>query len=314
MARAYTGRPKIVKFIGFYHGSAEDLMLSNRPSPPTFEGEGFTSLPSTEGLMQSTTRDVLAVHYNDLASLEQCMAMYGDQVAGIIVDPTGNNCGLAQPKPGFLEGVAAIAKKNGALLLFDEVVSGYRYGLGGAQEAFGVYPDLTSFGKVIGGGLPLSAIAGRKGVMSLLDVDASGHMRVSQSGTFFGNPVSMAAGKAMLQHVTSHPEIYDHVNALGDRFRLGTEAIAKRYDVPLLPAGSHSMVQVHYGLTELLDYRDFARRDEAFREQFYLYAALNGLFVPSPTGTFFMSTEHSESDVDRLLDVLEDFTVQYAGK
>lgn len=290
------------------------VMLSNRPTKQPFEGEDFASLPSTEGLMQGTTHDVLAVQYNDLDALEQCIGRYRGQVAGIILDPTGNNCGLIQPEPGFLQGVAELARKSDILLLFDEVVSGYRYGLGGAQAAFGVRPDLTSFGKALGGGLPLSAIVGRKEVMALLNVEPNGHSRVSQSGTFFGNPISLAAGRALLQFVTSKPSVYDHLNGLGERFRRGIAAIARKHGAPLLASGSHSMVQLHFGLTSLVDYRDFARRDAVFREQFYLYAALQGIFVPSPTGSFFMCTEHTDADVDRLLGVLDEFTGKYVAR
>jgi len=305
-ARAVTGRDRIVKFEGAYHGSADTVMVSIVP-PAIGPQPGYTSVPASEGIPRSVTEDTLAVPYNNLRMLADCLAEYEGQVAGVLIDPSMNRCGLPQPRDGFLEEVARLTRAQGALLMFDEVASGFRYGPGGAQEYWGVYPDLTAYGKCLGGGAAIGAVAGAAEFMAVFDIDCTtGKCRAPQAGTFAANPVTMAATLGFLEHARQNPDLYDHVSRLGEMARTGVNALANKLGVPLLAEGACSMFQVHFGIEELRDYSDFARRDVRFRQHLYWYSALNGLYVP-PSGTFFFSTAHGDEDVEAFLSVLESF-------
>jgi glutamate-1-semialdehyde 2,1-aminomutase len=308
-ARALTGRERIVKFEGAYHGSHDTVMLSVWP-PLAGPHPHFQSVPQSEGIPRSETVEVLAVPYNEIEALAQCLEEYQGEVAAVLVDPAMNGCGLAQPAEGFLQEVARQARTHGALLLFDEVVTGFRYAPGGAQEYFDVQADLCAYGKCLGGGAPIGAVAGPLDTMSVFDIDAAGLARVPHSGTFNANLVTLSAMCAFLQYIAEKPDVHDHINRLGEMARVGIDALARRHSIPLLAAGAQSMFQVHFGIRQLRNYQDFVQRDLRFRKHLHWYMAAHGVNVP-PSGTFFISTAHTEDDVEMLVDLLEHFLAEH---
>jgi glutamate-1-semialdehyde 2,1-aminomutase len=304
-ARAFTRRRRLVKFEGAYHGSADAVQMSIHP-PVGSRDPGWHSLPESPGIPPSTSQDTLAVPYNDADALAACIGAYPEEIAGIIVDPCMNACGLAQPADGFLQEVAKLAQANGALLLFDEVVSGFRYGPGGAQEVFGVRPDLVSFGKCLGGGMPLGALAGRADVMAVFVPDEHGVSRVPHGGTLNANPLALAATLAFLDYVESHPNLYAQLNALGDLARDELGQLGERHGVPLIATGARSMFQVHFGIDSLRNHGDFAQRDVRFRQHLYLYLATHGMYTPV-SGAWFLAEPHTEDDVHTLVQGVSGF-------
>jgi glutamate-1-semialdehyde 2,1-aminomutase len=294
-ARAFAARRRIVKFEGAYHGSADAVQTSIHPSAGTRD-PGWRSIPESTGIPPSTSEDTLAVPYNDIDALAACFAAYPGEIAGVIVDPCMNACGLAQPDTGFLQNLAKLAHANGALLLFDEVVSGFRYGPGGAQELFGVRPDLVSFGKCLGGGMPLGALGGRADVMEVFVPDERGLSRVPHGGTLNANPLGLAATLAFLDYVEAHPNLYAQLNALGSLAREELGQLGERFGVPLIATGAQSMFQVHFGIDSLRNHDDFARRDERFRQHLFLYLATHGMYTPA-AGAWFMAEPHTEADI-----------------
>ncbi len=308
-ARAFTGRERIVKFQGAYHGSHDAAQLSVHP-PMSSQEPGWHSVPDSEGLPTSLRDVVLAVPYNDPEALERCLAEYSGQVAGVIADVSMNASGLAQPRPGFLQAVAELAHRHGALLLFDEVVTGFRYASGGAAEVFGVQPDLAAFGKCLGAGMPLGAIAGRADVMSVFDIDSRGVSRVPHAGTLNANPLTLAGTLAFLEYTAETPSLYTRLGALGDLARSELARLGESLGVPLLARGAKSMVQVHFGITKLDDHDDFLRRDTRFRQHLYLYMAAHGIFAPV-SGTWFIAEPHTEQDVLALVRCVDTFLQEH---
>ncbi len=307
VARAFTGRSRIVKFIGAFHGSYDTVQVSVRPLGVRYANQGWRGVPEMAGLAPLDGHETLAVPYNDPDALRNCMADYGSDVAAVILDPAMNACGLAAPLPGFLADVRDITHQAGALLVFDEVVTGFRYGLGGAAEAYGVRPDLVAFGKALGGGLPIGAFGGRADVMNVLSPTAPTERRVTQSGTFAANPLTMAASLALLEYVEANPDGYAETADRTERVRQAIRVAAAERRIPLVVTGAASMLQIHAGIERIDNYEDFALRDPEFRTLLFLYLALNGVFAPGPTGTFFLSWAHSDEDADRFVILVTEF-------
>ena len=208
VARGYTGRNKIVKFMGCYHGHS-DAMLVKAGS-----GVMTSGIPDSAGVPSGCTQDTLSANYNDLESAETLFTQFGKEIAAVIVEPVGANMGVVPPKKEFLEGLRKLCTKHGALLIFDEVITGFRLGIDGAQGYYGVQPDLTTFGKIIGAGMPVGAYGGKKEIMRCVSPVGN----VYQAGTLSGNPVAMAAGITQLTILRDHPEIYKELNEKGDWF------------------------------------------------------------------------------------------------
>ncbi len=304
LARAFTGRPKIVKFIGAYHGSYDGVQLSVRP---VAVGSQWQGAPETEGLCPGIAAETLAVPYNDLSALRNCLDAHRGQVALVLMDLSMNACGLITPKTGFLEGVLELTHGSGALFGCDEVVTGFRYGLGGAAGLYGVTPDLVAFGKVLGGGLPIGAVAGRADFMSLFEsLDGKG-ARVGQSGTFAANPLTMAAANAFLEYVMTRPEGYERVSALTEGIRERLREVARKHRIPAAVTGVASAFQIHTGIEENVDHETFSKSDLGFRECLFLHLALKGIFAPGALGTFFVSWSHTSEDADALVDAVDEF-------
>ena len=222
VARGYTGRNKIVKFMGCYHGHT-DAMLVKAGS-----GVMTAGIPDSAGVPAGCTQDTLSAEYNNLDSVKELFDSYPDEIAAVIVEPVGANMGVVPPEEGFLEGLRALCDKHSALLIFDEVITGFRLSLQGAQGYFGVQPDLTTFGKIIGAGMPVGAYGGRKEIMQLVSPVG----KVYQAGTLSGNPVAMAAGLTQLKILRDTPDFYEKLNANGDWFYTEMDKIMTDHQIP----------------------------------------------------------------------------------
>ena len=222
VARGYTGRNKIVKFMGCYHGHT-DAMLVKAGS-----GVMTAGIPDSAGVPAGCTQDTLSAEYNNLDSVKELFDSYPDEIAAVIVEPVGANMGVLPPEEGFLEGLRALCDKHSALLIFDEVITGFRLSLQGAQGYFGVQPDLTTFGKIIGAGMPVGAYGGRKEIMQLVSPVG----KVYQAGTLSGNPVAMAAGLTQLKILRDTPDFYEKLNANGDWFYTEMDKILTDHQIP----------------------------------------------------------------------------------
>ena len=206
-ARGYTGRNKIIKFEGCYHGHSDALLVK------AGSGVMTAGVPDSSGVPAGATEDTLLAPYNDLEAVERLFDTWGSGIAAVIVEPVGANMGVVPPKKDFLEGLRRLCTENGSLLIFDEVITGFRLARGGAQEYFGIQADLTTYGKIIGGGMPVGAYGGRRDIMEVVSPVG----QVYQAGTLSGNPVAMAAGLTQLRYLNAHPEVYTHLEALGGR-------------------------------------------------------------------------------------------------
>ncbi|HLJ84971.1 MAG TPA: glutamate-1-semialdehyde 2,1-aminomutase [Candidatus Eremiobacteraceae bacterium] len=295
VARAFTGRLKIVRFAGNYHGHS-DAMIFNAGAASNSRAD------ARAGITQGVAGDVIALPYDDLQTLGAALSREGDRVAAVILEPVVGNMGLVLPSDGYLSGVRSLATRHGALLIFDEVITGFRLGLGGAQELFGVKPDVTCVGKVLGGGLPIAAFGGRADVMAVLAPD--GH--VFQGGTFSGNPVCVAAAHALLDAIESDPLFYNRLSAKGSRLARGARhALADAgLDFPVVQLGSivdfmfrHGGAHRTFDEAKQADARSYAR---------YYWAMLErGVFLPpSQMEVMFLTAAHSDEDIDRTVDAM----------
>lgn len=291
LARAFTGRNKILKFEGCYHGHADFLLVK------AGSGVATLGLPDSPGVTPANTNDTLVAPYNDINAVESVMESCGKELAAIIVEPVAGNMGLVPPVPGFLEGLRALCDQHQVLLIFDEVMTGFRVGPGGAQELFGVRPDLTALGKVIGGGLPVGAYGGRKEVMEV--VAPIGPMY--QAGTLSGNPLAMAAGLATLETLKAGNHWADLVD-FGNRLDQGLLEAAAQHEVPLVINRVGTMSGMY--MLEKAP-RNWQEVSQADREQFakFFHAMLNnGVFLaPSPFEAAFISTAHDDEALERTL-------------
>ena len=257
LARGYTGRTKLVKFVGCYHGHADPFLAS------AGSGVATLSIPGTPGVPESTVRDTLLAPYNDLAAVKDLFALHGKDIAAIIVEAVAGNMGLVPPKAGFLEGLRELCDQHGALLIFDEVITGFRVSFGGAQQRFGITPDLTTLGKIIGGGLPVGAYGGKREIMQRIAPCGE----VYQAGTLSGNPLAMAAGIATLD-VLSRSD-YAGLEARVSAFVKELEAILKGKGVPVRINTLASMFTVFFTNDPVTDFASAKTADGALYTSFY---------------------------------------------
>ena len=286
LARAYTGRNIILKFEGCYHGHADSLLIK------AGSGVATLGLPDSPGVPESIARNTVTVAYNDLESIKVMIKEFGDDLAGIIVEPVAGNMGVVPPEPGFLEGLRELTTENGSLLIFDEVMTGFRVGYNCAQGHFGVEPDITCLGKVIGGGLPVGAYGASREIMG--NVAPSG--TVYQAGTLSGNPLAMTAGIETLKKLT--PESYDHFMKLGDQLEAGFCAAAEKYNIPHTVNRAGSMIGFFFTNEKVINYDKAKTSDLELFAEYYRLMAEEGIFLPpSQFEGMFLSTAHTEEHI-----------------
>ncbi len=288
LARAATSRARIVKFEGCYHGHADAFLIKAGSGAATFGS------PDSPGVTEATARDTLSARFNDLESVRELFAKQAESIAAVIVEPLVGNMGVVPPLPGFLEGLRAICSEHGALLIFDEVMTGFRLARGGAQERYGVTPDLTTLGKVIGGGLPVGAYGGRRDLMLL--VAPAGPMY--QAGTLSGNPLAMAAGLATLRAIEADGTLYERLEALGGQLERGLREVLAERGAPARVQRVGSMWTLFFNDREVRDWPTAAACDRARYGRFFHAMLERGVYLaPSQFEAGFISAAHTVQDV-----------------
>jgi glutamate-1-semialdehyde 2,1-aminomutase len=292
LARAFTGRDKIIKFQGGYHGHADALLVA--------AGSGATShgVPDSAGVTESFAKDTLIAQFNDLDSISTHFDEFPDSIACVIAEPVAGNMGVVPPQPGFLEGVREITNKHGALLIFDEVITGFRVALGGAQGIYGVTPDLTCFGKIVGGGMPVGAYGGREDVMNV--VSPLGPMY--QAGTLSGNPVAMAAGIETLNRL-QQSGVYEQLEENAAMLADGLNAVFAEAETPLTINRVGSMMTLFFNPGPVNGWESVSKSDGAGFTRFFHKMLDEGVYLPpSPFEAFFVSLAHTKEDIERTIE------------
>ncbi len=288
LARAFTHRDKIVKFSGCYHGHGDAFLIQ--------AGSGATTLgtPTSPGVPESLARDTLIARFNDLSGVEQLFETFPRQIAAVIVEPVAGNMGVVPPEPGFLEGLRELTRRHEALLIFDEVMTGFRVAPGGAQQRYGVMPDLTTLGKIIGGGLPVGAYGGRKDIME--QVAPAGP--VYQAGTLSGNPLAMRAGLETLKQLRQ-PGFYQQLEERAGQLETGLRAILKELNLPFQLTRVGSMGCLFFTERPVKDYQDALTCDTQLYARYFHGMLAEGVYLaPSQFEAFFLSAAHSEADIE----------------
>ncbi|MBI9068095.1 MAG: glutamate-1-semialdehyde 2,1-aminomutase [Salinivirgaceae bacterium] len=293
LARGYTNREMFIKFEGNYHGHADSFLIKAGSGAITL------GLPDSPGVTKGTAKDTLSAKYNDLESVETLFKQYENQVAAIIVEPVAGNMGVVPPNEGFLKGLRDLATKYGALLIFDEVITGFRLAKGGAQEYFGVTPDLTTLGKIIGGGLPVGAYGGRKEIMEHLAPKGS----VYQAGTLSGNPLAMHAGYAMLTELNENPDIYTELDRKAKMLAGGIESNLKEAGVNGVINRVGSMMTLFFTDEEKVDSFETAMNSDAEKYARYFKLALeSGIYLaPSQYECAFVSYVQTDEEIKQTI-------------
>jgi glutamate-1-semialdehyde 2,1-aminomutase len=300
LARAATGRRRFVKFAGCYHGHADPFLVA------AGSGAATIGVPSSPGVPEAVTADTLLAPYNDLAAVERLFAdssARGTDIAAIFVEPIAGNMNLVPPVPGFLAGLRELCDRHGALLVFDEVMTGFRVAWGGAQNLFDLRPDLTTLGKVIGGGLPTGAFGGRRDLMERMAPAGP----VYQAGTLSGNPLAVAAGRAALRILGSDTDCpYEKLEASGARLQEGILAAASRHGVPCRVERQGSMLGLYFTTGPVRNIDDVHATDRAlFTRVFHRLLAHGVHLPPSPYEAFFLSLAHGPAEIDQTLDAFD---------
>ncbi|MBV9762917.1 MAG: glutamate-1-semialdehyde 2,1-aminomutase [Acidobacteriaceae bacterium] len=291
VARGYTGREITIKFEGCYHGHVDSLLVK------AGSGVATLSLPDTAGVPRAFSETTIALPFNDLDRVEETFRERGDAIAAVIVEPVAGNMGCIPPAPGFLKGLRGVTERHGSLLIFDEVMTGFRLSRGGAQQLYGVTPDLTTLGKIIGGGLPMAAYGGRDDIMRKVAPVGP----IYQAGTLSGNPLAVTAGIAMLRYIEAHPEIYDQVER-------STAELTSRLPVGTVANRVGSMSTVFFTSETVSNYDEAKRSDTPLFARFFHHLLENGIyFPPSQFEAAFVSAAHTPEDIAHTSRVIAEF-------
>lgn len=291
VARAYTGRNKVIKFAGCYHGHSDPVLVAAGSGPSTL------GTPDSAGVPSVIAADVITVPFNDLDAYKEAIDKWGDQVAAVLVEPIVGNFGIVEPIEGFLQGINELTHKAGALVIYDEVITAFRFTYGGAQDLLGVKPDLTAMGKLIGGGLPIGAYGGRKDIMDQVAPVGPAY----QAGTHAGNPASIQAGIACLE-VLQQKGVYEHLDNLGAILEEGILKAAAEYNVPITINRLKGALTVYFTKEKIMNYKQAENTDgEMFGRFFKLMVEQGIMLAPSKYEAWFLTIAHTEEDIEATL-------------
>lgn len=295
VARAYTGRNKIIKFAGCYHGHSDLVLVAAGSGPSTL------GTPDSAGVPVSIAQDIITVPFNDIEPFKEALDKFGDEIAGVLVEPIVGNFGIVEPKPGFLEQVNELTHEAGALVIYDEVITAFRFTYGSAQQLLNIEPDMTAMGKIIGGGLPIGAYGGRADIMEQVAPLGPAY----QAGTMSGNPASMSAGIACLE-VLQQKGVYDEMDRLGERLENGILEHATTYGIPVQINRLKGALTVYFTEEKVENYEQAENTDgERFARFFKLMLAEGINLAPSKYEAWFLTTAHTDEDIDTTLAAVE---------
>lgn len=292
LARGVTGREKIVKFEGCYHGHTDSLLIKAGSGALTF------GVPTSPGVPAVTASATIVAKFNDLVSLEEIFLSEGQDIAAVIIEPVAGNMGVVLPEPSFLEGLRELTKRYGTILIFDEVMTGFRVSYGGAQFRFGIEPDITCLGKIIGGGLPVGAYGGKREVMEQMAPSGP----IYQAGTLSGNPLAMAAGLATLK-LLQKPGTYEDLEEKTGKLAQGLQSIAQEKGLPIWVNRIGAMFSAFFTDQQVKDYQSVSSSDVELFAKFFIGMLERGVYLaPSQFEAVFVSTSHTDSDLDFTLE------------
>jgi glutamate-1-semialdehyde 2,1-aminomutase len=298
VARGFTGRNKIIKFAGCYHGHSDSMLVK------AGSGVMTAGVPDSAGVPVGCTEDTLTAIYNDIESVEALFNQCGKDIAAIIIEPVAANMGVVLPESGFLESLRKLCDENDSLLIFDEVITGFRLGIDGAQGYYGIRPDLTTFGKIIGGGMPVGAYGGRREIMEKVSPVGA----VYQAGTLSGNPVAMAAGYTQLNILKNNPDIYKKMNATADQLFEGIKGILKEYNLKYTLNHVGSLGSLFFTDNVVSDYTSAKTSNTQAFKEYFKYMLNNGIYIaPSQFEAMFVSYAIGEEEVRETLSTLRDY-------
>ena len=298
LARGYTGKNKIIKFEGCYHGHADSFLIKAGSGAATL---GIQHVP---GIPAAVANDTLTAAYNDLEAVQQLINEYRNEIAAIIIEPVAGNMGCILPKEGFLEGLRSLCNNENIVLIFDEVMTGFRLAAGGAQQAFKIDADLVTYGKVIGAGLPVGAFGGKKQIMECIAPVGN----VYQAGTLSGNPVAMIAGYTLLTELKNNPSIYSDLNEKTISLKKRMARVFESKNIPVRINQFGSMVSVHFTSEDVTDFASSARSDQAMFRSFFHHMLKEGVYLPpSAFESWFLNNALSMADIDKTIDAITRF-------
>ena len=304
VARGFTGRDKFIKMGGHYHGHGDSFLIA--------AGSGAMTMgnPDSPGVTKGTAKDTLIAPYNDLEAIERLVLANKNQIAALILEPVPGNMGLCLPLPGYLEGLRTICTREGIVLIFDEVMTGFRLAKGGAQELYGVTPDMTTLGKIIGGGMPVGAYGGKKEIMEF--VSPAGP--VYQAGTLSGNPIAMAAGLTMLNHLNDNPQVYSALNLIGEKLTQGIVGINQSLGLDFTVNKLGSMYSLFFTNEAVMDFDSAKKSDTAMFGKYFQAMLSRGVYLaPSQFESLFLSTALTDGLIDQIVKAHQESLIEILG-
>jgi glutamate-1-semialdehyde 2,1-aminomutase len=289
LARGYTKRDKIIKFSGCYHGHSDSFLIQAGSGASTF------GVPNSPGVTKATASDTLLASFNDIGQVKDLFKEYKNEIAAVIVEPIAGNMGCVLPESDFILELRKLCDQHNTVLVFDEVMTGFRLGLGGAQEILGVDADLVTYGKVIGGGLPVGAFGGREDIMNFLAPDGP----VYQAGTLSGNPIAMSAGYAMLNYLKNNTSIYESLDSKTIYLREGLESVLKTNKLPFHINSIGSMISLHFTNSHVVNFETAQQGDNKYFKNYFHGMLANGVYLPpSAYESYFLNDAITFSDID----------------